>query len=102
LKVSIKKRGFMKILASLILLALCCGCQERKGFELKCTTEKIDGVVTSVKVTIPNNRSSEQANFYISSREDMDKLISSLESLLNDLKQTREQMPIIEQQKQEK
>lgn len=91
----------MKILVA-FLFVLFCGCQNKKVFDSKCTTEKIDGVVTSVKVIIPNNRTTEQANFYISSREDMDKLISSLESLLNDLKQTREQMPIIEQQKQEK
>lgn len=92
----------MRRIATLILaLALVtCGCQQQPPFYGKCTIEKIDGKVVSVKLMMPNKHGNQQqAEFNCTTREEMDKLIEGLEGIVLDLKVARDQMPVIEPKK---
>jgi hypothetical protein len=85
-----------RILVLVICISLF-GCDKKQPYTGKCTIEKVDGQVTSVKVVLPNKSGADQtATFDMSTREDMTKLINGLESLLLDLKQARDQMPVVE------
>ena len=80
------------------VVMLSTGCATKEEFHGKCTTEKVDGKVVSVKVTFPkeNGGSEMSATYKISDRQAMDNLIASLDSILIDLKAARDQMPIVE------
>jgi hypothetical protein len=79
-----------------LLLCLLVGC-DKPDFGGRCTIEKSDGVVTSVKVNMPHHPSGRHFEFTCTKRKEMDKLIDGLESLILDLKAARDRMPVIEQ-----
>lgn len=88
----------MRRIAAVACLLVLCGCNANKQpYYGKCTIEKVDGKVVSVKVSMPNRHGTDQnASFEMSDRADMDKLITGLESLLLDLKMARDSMPVVE------
>jgi hypothetical protein len=83
-------------IALLICLGLT-GCPTQTSlYSGKCTIEKVDGVVTEVKVYIPARAGQRDATFRLNKREDLDELIASFESILYDLKLARDQMKVHE------
>ena len=79
----------------LCLCVLLAGCQQAT-YNGICTVEQVDGKVTNVKVELPRPANSDRNAFQVKSREDMDKLIAGLESLVLDLKAARDRMPVTE------
>lgn len=71
------------------------GCKY-EPFYGRCTIEKVNGKVISVKVILPNKGGNANAVFECNNRDEMDKIINSLDSILLDLKAAREQMPVVE------
>ena len=53
--------------------------------------EKINGVAKTVTIRFPGG-----GNIYVSDRPNMDQLIVAIESVLVDLKEVKEQFPIVE------
>ena len=84
------------LLAAAICLVLLTGCNTRKQYHGKCTIEKVDGVVTRVKVYWPERAGQREADFTLENKEDLDKLIFGLDSVLQDLKLARDQMKNVE------
>jgi hypothetical protein len=71
----------------------------KRDFIGKSTVERVDGVVTNVRVVLPGKSSEQTAEFNLQSREQLNQLIDSLESLALDLKNARDQMAVIEPKK---
>lgn len=81
-----------------VLCCLCCllaGCQQAT-YNGTCTIKKADGKATKVTVELPRPANRDRSIFQVENRQDMDKLINGLESLLLDLKSARDQMPVQE------
>lgn len=79
----------------LCLCALLTGCQQAT-YNGTCTVQKSDGKVTKVTVELPRPANRDRSIFQVENRQDMDKLITGLESLVLDLKAARDQMPVVE------
>lgn len=72
------------------------GCDEhRDGFSFSCDMQKVDGKVISLSVTMPYERMKPNP-LTLDSRENVQKLIDSLESLILDLELARDQMSVKE------
>lgn len=82
-----------------LVLVLFTGCDLDSDNNFKkgsCTVVKVDGKVTHVKVTLPRHRFQGNDEFDVKDRTEMDSLIEFLESSVLDLKEARDQMPIVE------
>lgn len=84
------------LLVAAFCLVFLTGCSTRREYQGKCTIEKVDGVVTRVKVYWPLRAGQRDADFTLESKEDLDKLILGLDSVLQDLKLARAQMKNVE------
>lgn len=79
----------------LCLCALLAGCQQA-NYNGSCTIHQVDGRVAKVVVELPRPANRDRSIFEVENREQMDKLISGLESLVLDLKAARDKMPVQE------
>lgn len=78
-----------------ILAAAAPGCSE-PDYSGKCVIEKLEGKVVKVNLNFPSRTNSEIAEFEVTDRKTMDRLIENVESLLLDMKEARDQMAVIE------
>lgn len=84
-----------RIALAFCLCVLLAGCQ-KATYNGTCTIEKADGKVTKVTVELPRPQNGDRSRFQVENRDEMDKLINGLESLVLDLKAARDQMPVVE------
>ncbi len=86
-----------------VFVVLLSGCKlpvvEKPKFIGACTIEKADGRVTAVSIEMKNDMNS-SITFNINDREAIDQMIVGMESLLLDIKATRDQMIVKEPEPQ--
>lgn len=79
-----------------LMLLVITGCEAPSNYSGSTKIEQTDGRTTRVSIVLPRPKGQTSNSFHIEKREEMDKLIGGLESLLLDLKQIRDRMPVIE------
>lgn len=99
--IMIKKFLIYSFLSCLIVFNLSCESRTR-NYDTTCTIVKDNGVIKSVKVKLPRGYSSEDGAITINDRDQIDKLIDSLDSLLIELKEARNQIVVVEPEIQKK
>lgn len=62
----------------------------------QCRVEKLNGKVSEVEITVKNANTGDRVVFRGRNRDDMDDLITGLESLLEDAKLARDEMDVVE------
>lgn len=95
----------MKRIAWILPLLLLLGCDldlpqaldPNEFLKAEQTTHKVDGKVVKIEVTLPRRRSSQSRHeVEFTSREDVERYIAEIESMLIDLKEAQEQMVVHE------
>lgn len=83
-----------KMMAFVLLASLCsaAGCNQPRNFGSSCTVETVNGTVETVRVRFPQC----SEGLRVTRRDEMDRLIASLEILMIDLKAARNQMQTVE------
>lgn len=93
-----EKATLLVSLACLVLLAIVQGCGPAPpdDYTGHVTTIKINGVIETVEVQLPFESSRQTRVMELNTREEVDRLVESLKSIIVDLEFARDQMPYIE------
>lgn len=74
----------------LLACAVCVGCEDMTAYKGYIKINKVNGQVSYIEVQVPTG------TYLLRSREEATRYIDQMESVLSDLKQARDQMPVVE------